>query len=445
MNIRKRAFLYLARNRKKAILLLAILTFITVLALLCVSVGNAANAAFRELREKMGGYFKIEADYTQGKFGRIDDALAKKVTDAGGIHAINGMDIQYFRVEDLELEPGRFTSEVSSKAKLARFLGNTDSGLNEYFLLGYYSIVQGRHITNDDAGQALISDALAERNGLSVGDTFSVRFDEGNLPDEWKRRLKSHTLTVAGIYHIDSPQGQRDADTAECDIEENFIFTDTAFVREVYGEASGHEIDTYTLGLAFFVENPRELDAILNGVLSWEDYDWDGYEVTKNNKTYENSAVPLERLAGLVGVMVLVIVIVSAVMLSLILFLWMRERVHETGIYLSIGIQKTKIACQQILENLAVAAAAFFLAWGICAAASGLAENVIADLLMESGGYELSSGAKKEEEGGISIHTGAKELAEIAGVETALVLLSTGISSAAVLRMRPKDILSKMS
>jgi len=445
MNVRKRAFLYLARNKKKTVLLLAILTFITALVLLCVSVGNAANAALRELREKMGGYFKIEADYVQGKFGRIDDALARKVMEGGGIKAVNGMDIQYFRTENLELEPGRFTSEGDPKAKLARFLGNTDSALNEYFLLGYYSLADGRHITKDDAGQALVSDALAERNGLSVGDSFSVRFDEGSLPDEWKGWLTSHTLTVAGIYHIDSPQGQRGADTAECDIEENFIFTDTAFVREVYGEASGHGIETYTLGLAFFVENPKELDAVLNGVLSWDDYDWDSYEVTKNNKTYEDSAVPLERLAGLVGTMVTVIIIVSAVMLSLILFLWMRERVHETGIYLSIGIQKTKIACQQVLENLAVATAAFFLAWGICAAALGLAGNMIADSLMESGGYEISSGAAEEEEGGLSLRAGAEELAKIAGVETALVLLSTGISSAAVLRMRPKDILSKMS
>jgi ABC-type antimicrobial peptide transport system permease subunit len=157
------------------------------------------------------------------------------------------------------------------------------------------------------------------------------------------------------------------------------------------------------------------------------------------------SRATLERLAGLVGTMVTVIIIVSAVMLSLILFLWMRERVHETGIYLSIGIQKTKIACQQVLENLAVATAAFFLAWGICAAALGLAGNMIADSLMESGGYEISSGAAEEEEGGLSLRAGAEELAKIAGVETALVLLSTGISSAAVLRMRPKDILSKMS
>ena len=70
---------------------------------------------------------------------------------------------------------------------------------------------------------------------------------------------------------------------------------------------------------------------------------------------------------------------------------------------------------------------------------------MIADSLMESGGYEISSGAAEEEEGGLSLRAGAEELAKIAGVETALVLLSTGISSAAVLRMRPKDILSKMS
>ena len=440
----RRASLYLMRNKKKTILLLAILTVISTLALLCVSVGNAADASLQELREQMGGYFKIETDYLQGKSGRIDDALVKKVMDAGGIKAVNSMDVQYFMAEDLELCPGRYSAEGNAKAKIARFLGNTDSSLNEYFLLEYHSLSQGRHIARDDEGKALISDALAEQNSLSVGDTFQVRFDVESLPEELKGRCKTHALEVVGIYHIDSLQGRAGVNIAECDMEENFIFTDTAFIREIYGEALGYEIDLCTGGASFFVEDPKDLDQIMGRLLASDDYDWDTYAIVKNNKTYEDSAAPLERLSGLVVMMVIVIAAVSAVMLSLILFLWMRERVHEVGIYFSIGIRKTGIAGQRILENIVIAAAAFLLAWGISFGVSGLTGQAIADFFSESSESEASFD-RENGNASMEIGVGAVEIAEIAGMEMILVLFAVGVSSVAVLRMQPKDILSKMS
>ncbi len=439
MGVWRRASLYLTRNKKKTMILFTILTFISTLVLLCVSVGNASNASIQDLRERMGGYFKIEMDFSQGKIGRIDDTLVQKVMDAGGIKAFNGTDIQYFKAEDFDLMPGRFTGEGDEKAKLTRFLGNTDSSLNEYFMLEYYILTEGRHIAPGDSGKAMISDALAEMNHLSVGDTVTVRFHEERLLDEQKESVTSHSLEVVGIYTIDIPQTIASVDTAECDIEENFIFTDTAFIREVYGEAGGGATDVYTLGAAFFVENPKELDSIMGNMMTWDDYNWEEYAVAKNNKTYEDSAAPLERLAGLVTMMVSVIAAVSAVMLSLILFLWMRERVHEIGVYLSIGIRKTGIIKQHLLENIQIAVAAFLLAWVISIVASGLTGQMIESSFVENSETEEQVSADLE------IRIGVLELAEIAGFGALLILLSTGVSSVMVFKMQPRDILSKMS
>ena len=139
------------------------------------------------LRETMGGYFKIGTDYSQGYAGQVDEAMVQKVMDAGGMKAYNGMDITYLMTEDLELQPGRFTGEGDRKAKLARFLGNTDTSLNEYFVLRYYTLEEGRHIGPEDEGKAVISRALAERNQLSLGDTFTVRINDEDLTEELKR------------------------------------------------------------------------------------------------------------------------------------------------------------------------------------------------------------------------------------------------------------------
>lgn len=452
MKVWKRASLYLTRNRKKTIILLAILTVIITLVMVCISVGNGAAAAMQNLREAMGGYFKIDIDREQGYTGNMEDGIVEDIMNFGGIKAYNGQDIRYMLAEELELEPGRFTSEGDKKAKLARVLGNTDTSLNEYFVLEYFKLTQGRHITPEDHGKALISQELAERNGLSVGDRFSMILDTEDFTSEEEIQVTAHPLEVAGIYQIENRQGSSSfgGDPAECDMEENFIFTDTAYIREVYEELIGREIHSYTNEVAFFVENPKELDEIVEGITQLPDYPWDEYVITKNNKTYEDSAGPLERLSGLVTVMVLVIVVISAVMLSLILFLWMRERVHEIGIYLSVGIRKAELLGQHILENLSVAVLAFFLAWAIATAASGVTGQMVdKQFARETEETEQVAGTHQEteqsEESLVEVSIGLTELAQITGIGVLIILFSTGISAILVLRMQPRDIFSKMS
>lgn len=450
MGVWKRASLYLTRKRGKSLILLAILTVIATLVLLCISVGNAADASMEQLRETMGGYFKITSNIERGHVNNVNDELVQRIMDAGGIKAYNGMNINYMFAEDIELEPGRFTAEGDEKAKLARFLGNTDSDLNEYFYLGYYSIKEGRHITPEDTGKVLISEALADRNGLSVGDTLSVKMNDENMPDQLKKNISSHTLEVAGIYRIDASQVADSANAAECDLEENFIFTDTACIREIYQELLGcDDYDVYTDGASFFVENPKKLNEIVENLSELEGYNWEEeYAVTRNNKTYEDSAGPLERLSGLVTMMVAVILVISVVMLSLILFLWIRERIYEIGVYLSVGIKKSGIIGQHMIENLMIALLAFFLAWGISWGVSGTVEKAIGNMFAaeaEDSAYMAGTTEKTEDTSLVEVRIGVIELAEILGIGFCIIILTTGISSVTVLRMRPKDIFSAMS
>ena len=45
-------------------------------------------------------------------------------------------------------------------------------------------------------------------------------------------------------------------------------------------------------------------------------------------------------MAGLITAMILAILLIGVVLVTLVLFLWMRDRVHEIGILLSLGIRK---------------------------------------------------------------------------------------------------------
>lgn len=436
MGICRRAWLYLIRNKGKTGILLALLVVISTLVLLCVSIGNAANASLASLRERLGGYFSVKMNREQGYYEFVKDEMVQDILGNGGIKAYNGMDIQYLMVQDMELLPGRFTSEGDEKARLTRALGNTDSSLNEYFVLEYYKLAKGRHITPEDQGAALISEDLAERNGLSVGDTVSMKIQDEMFPDEQKQKVTAHTAKIVGIFSIETALSTESVNSPECDIEKNFIFTDTSYIRNLYDELGGR-MGYYTDGAAFFVKDPKELDAIIESLNGIDGYEWEGFSVTKNNKTYEDSAMPLERLSGIVVMMVFVIVVISAVMLSLVLFLWMRDRVHEIGVYLSIGKTRAEILGQHILENLLVAAISFCIAFGICMAASGAVDSAVGAAFFEE--------ADGDAEIPRLVEIGAFELFEVAGIGGAIILLSTGVSSVLGLRMRPKEVLSLMS
>ncbi len=72
-------------------------------------------------------------------------------------------------------------------------------------------------------------------------------------------------------------------------------------------------------------------------------------------------------------------ILVSVVILSLILTLWGKSRVRETGVFLSLGIKKTDIIGQYLTEVLLIAIVAF----GISFFTSNMVSNRIADVLLQ--------------------------------------------------------------
>lgn len=173
--------------------------------------------------------------------------------------------------------------------------------------------------------------------------------------------------------------------------------------------------------LYFFVEDAGELERIVNQVLKLPGYDWNEYLITKNNKGYEDVAEPLRRMSGLLTVFVAGIAVVSMAVLTLILFMWMKDRMYETGIFLSIGISKKEVLEQHILENSIVALVSFLAAGGfIMLVADPLSSLVI----------------------GMDVQVRGAEFFGMVGIGYSIVVLSTVLASIKVLRMPPKEMLT---
>ena len=449
MNCRKRSVLYLLRKRNRSVILWLILFIITTLMLTCITIGQGADGAMQRLFQAMGGYFKIETDDKPGLNKYVDDEFINHIMDSYEIREFNGMDTVYFMTRDMDLLPGRFTQEQDEKAKLARIMGNTDTGLNEYFILQSLLLSEGRHITAEDSYKALISQELAEENGLSVGDTVSLSYYDEDAGRDWQ------AFEIVGIFQIKSRQNSYTSNTAECDMVENFIFVDTQSVRDMIGRTLEREIDSYRSGALFFVDQPQALERIVNDLAEQSERGMEGYQVVKNNKQYQESRLPLERLKSLTTLIIAIIILLGFIIVSLILLLWMRERVHETGIYLSVGIRKASILMQHMMENLILAFLAFVLSCILVAGTMPRLEKAVL-AVMDEGAWSQAdeSGplterdmaqAEMEPDIEITMELNPVTILQIGILELGVVILATGISSVTILKMKPKNILSTMS
>ena len=127
------------------------------------------------------------------------------------------------------------------------------------------------------------------------------------------------------------------------------------------------------------------------------------------------------------------------IILSLVLIFWLRERLHEIGILLSIGTSKTKIILQQIIELVYIAVFSIIL--------SSVLENVILKYGVKNAidklGVDNLPEAISQQILNVKVELGY--ILTVSAILFLIIVCSIVITSLITLRMKPKEILSKMS
>lgn len=136
--------------------------------------------------------------------------------------------------------------------------------------------------------------------------------------------------------------------------------------------------------------------------------------------------------------MTYLIIIGGCVVLSLILMLWLRERIYEVGILLSIGISKIQIVSQFIIELVLISIPTI------------ISSFIIGNLI-----FSLITKGLSEAEETLSISSsftnnifGLDSLAvfmQSYSILIIIIILSVVIVSMMILVKKPKEILSKIS
>lgn len=411
MTAAERAMLYLRRNRSKSIRLGLVCFVLTVFLLLCVwNYLSNQNAAF-ELRQTISASFRLDGTETQA----ADDELIQKVLACANIRAYNGENAAHLYSRSTPPVPGHFAGSGEDAEYMMRYLANHNSELEQAFQDGTLVLSEGRHIQPQDQRCAVISTALAEQNGLSIGDTIEASYTPGAVQEDPALAGVQYAFTIVGLFDIvdDKTAG---TDLAETDKRENSVFIDAATGHEI--KRTAQPDTTYDYGVTFFVNDPQYLEATMEEV--GHIVDLSRYEVTVNDKAYRDSVQPLERICSLMKLLMAVLSLCGIVLLSLVLQLWLRQRTREIGIYLSAGIGKRNILCQLLLESVCAAAAACVIAVPVAWGAMRLAARL------------LGQGTS-----GIPLWAWITVVA----VVLCIAAVSTVLSSVRVFRMKPREIL----
>ena len=160
----------------------------------------------------------------------------------------------------------------------------------------------------------------------------------------------------------------------------------------------------------------------------------------------------------IINIILIGAIVVGIIILSLVLAFWIQGRVHETGILLSVGVPKFKIISQYIIELLLIATiafgASFFSSKAISqsmgnAIVSQASKQAIQEVQQGFGGFSLGADANSslatQTADEIDVDVELKEVAYVYLIGTAIIITSVMISSRLIIKLKPKEILSKMS
>ena len=239
---------------------------------------------------------------------------------------------------------GASQNETGGDFTLTSFYNEAAVNANEY---GTFKVVEGNKLNYQDvtARDVLISQELAKKNNLKVGSTITV----GN-PANAKT---TYTFTVGGIYtYTDTPQGVQgdDAQFAK-DNRNNVIYTSYYdFAASGLDTTEGTGWAVPDINIVFTLANPQAYEQFKSALKP--DLP-EGFAVSSPTiDAYNHSLEPLDKLANTTKVMLICLWSIGGALALLLTLLEACPRRGEIGYGLAVGVTKSRMAWQFMVEIL---------------------------------------------------------------------------------------------
>lgn len=430
MNFFNRALKYCWRQRLRSFLLLLTFTLLSTTVLIAISSEKAVEQGTKQIKETVGASVRIELDTNnQANYGSAEDfgngasgytyngdfiteKIVDKISKLENVIGYNAKSSEGYWGVPKSFSP--FPAMVT-EGLATPYQAVLNSSLDTRFLNGTYKLEEGRHIKADDSYVALISKELADKNNLSVGDTIEF-ITETDID------ITDTTFKIIGIFS--GTEGMSKSAITPSDIPANLGYIDMNSLSELYDSEGYDFLDVYT-------HTPEEAKELMETIKNLPEVKGKTFTFNFNSEDFDLVSTPLSSFGSMVDTTVFVLTIIGVLIVVLLLVLWTRGRKKEIGILLAVGRSKVEIVGQFLTENILITFLSIIVSAGL--------SITFADKI---GAYIIQKAGESATDLTISIAT--SDMVMVYSIGLALVCFSVLIASYTVIRLNPKDILSKM-
>lgn len=404
MDYKKRAISSILRRKGKSLILFLVVFILGNVIAGAVAIQQSTTNVEQETKKNMRPAASIEMDYAayekeMNSTGEGDQEVSNpKVKDYEKISKL-----PYVKRYDLFIFSGVGTNKFKAVTDPNGGVSYGGSAKYSFTTKGYNSkepldiveglikVADGEGFTEADikngSNAVLISQDVAEKNGLSVGDTFSLDVvielpmngmgenEDAEEIDQPKAVTFDQPMKVAGIYTVmkkEASAQQTEQQRSEKEwraIEQlNTIYMTESAARDLQtktdekmmgglgnipaGEDSLYYQATYVLNSSDDIDAfKQDAKALLPKF----------FHVVAATDQYDQVAGGLTKLNTIAKYIVIVAVVATLLILSLVVLLFLRDRKQELGIYLSFGESRRKVIAQIVLELLLISCAALIV------------------------------------------------------------------------------------
>ena len=427
MDWKKRAGAYLVRKKIRTGILFFIMMLITAAVLAVLSMQESTGKVQTKLLELSNSGFQIESLLQDGNIEQ------KKLSQVEQVDGVKEAQYEFDGIGQLEdakaVEREQAVQlDQGNMGELVGYHGVTSSDQELNFASGALNLKEGRALTKDDSGKVLVHEELAKENNWAVGSKIKLKnFQNGDATAS----SKEVTVEIVGIFN---GKLSEQSTGLTSDLTENRIYMDYKTSQILIGKDESNAIVHRAI---FTVKDPSKLEEVISRVKELP-LKWDSMQLSKNEQVFEQVASPIQNFKSLMTLLTSSVFVLAVIVLFLILLFTLRERIHEFGILMSVGISRKEIIAQILLELYTVAATSSIFALML---GSFVAKQFYTGLLSSD---EIPPQVKSLFESSLPEFSLMQGLLTI-GVVLIIIALAVLFSTAVILMKKPKKILSQMN
>lgn len=510
MNFIKRAWASVSRRKGKSIILFAVVFLLGNVIAGAISIQQSTENVENNIKKSLGASATITDNWEETEkywsenpeVEHLETATnsLKLLEEVAALPYVDYFDysesdyIQTRNFKQVKLEENGTTSYGPGSFENMFSIYGTNSTEIADVKKGKIKIVDGSSFSEEELESGkqvvVISKKLAEQSNVSVGDKLIIdrsdsdqMYSSGEVDPEATPNIYSKDMVVEVIGLFDVVVSEKKKDNAEAtsgggvdqyEIESQYntlymgnkaaISSRQEYYKAlVADEPDFFDADTEKMMLDqgeykyyqpfYMLKNPEDVEAFRSEAEALlTKYD----KVVLSTDQYDAVAGPLEGMSKISGYVLYVAVGASLFIVTLVILLFLRDRKHELGVYLSLGEKRMKVVGQIVMEVMMISLVAITL--------SVFTGNIIADSLsgslisaqettseedMMSGGMDdwalqqLSNNTidQKDVIEAYEVNLSAGYIITFYIVGTLTILLSTVVPLIYIMRLNPKKIM----